>query len=180
MTPITCTCAVSGQQFSIPDSEQEFLRSMDVPLPTISPYERMRRRLSYRNERNLYHRKCGLTGKQIISSASEEKPYPVYSIDAWWSDKWDPPSYGRNFDFNRTFFEQFFELRNQVPRLTLQQQQPMWNSEYCNCASQNKNCYLCFSTNHCEDCYYGSWINFSKDCVDNEKKDDCKRISWHE
>ncbi len=168
MPDIVQTCRISDQQFYVSDWEQNFLKEMGVPLPTLSPYERMRRRLSYRNERNLYHRKCALTGKQMISSASDDKPYPVYSIDAWWSDAWNPLFFGRNYDFNRPFFEQFFALRNQVPRLALQQQQPMWNSEYCNCASQNKNCYLCFSTNHCEDCYYGSWINYSKDCVDNE------------
>ncbi|MDP4007671.1 MAG: hypothetical protein Q8P68_00600 [Candidatus Peregrinibacteria bacterium] len=168
MTPITQTCRLSGVQFVISDLEQEFLRKMEVPLPTISPYERMRRRLSFRNERLLYHRKCDLTGKQIISSASQDKKYPVYCADAWWSDDWSPLDYGRDFDFSRPFFEQYFELRDQVPRLALQQQRPMINSEYCNCASKNKNCYLCFSTNHCEDCYYGSWINFSKDCVDNE------------
>lgn len=168
MAPITQTCRISGQQFIVSDFEQEFLKSMDVPLPTISPYERMRRRLSFRNERHLYHRKCDFTGKQMISSASQDKPYPVYCADAWWSDDWDPLSYGRDFDFNRPFFEQFFELRDQVPRLTLQQQRPMINSEYCNCASNNKNCYLCFSTNYCEDSYYGSWINYSINCVDNE------------
>lgn len=167
MATITKTCRVSGKEFVITDEDQAFYAKMGVPMPTLCPEERMRRRLANRNERFLYHRKCDLTGKQIISSASADKPYPIYDIDAWWSDKWDATSYGRDFDFNRSFFEQFDELKKVVPRLALQQQQPMENSQYCNCASQNKNCYLVFSTNFCEDCYYGSWINFSKDCVDN-------------
>ncbi len=147
---------------------------MDVPPPSLCYLCRMQRRLSYRNERYLYHRTCALTGKAIISSFSEEKPFPVFDLDAWWSDKWDPLSYGQEFDFNRPFFDQFFELRDRVPRLCLQQQQPMENSPYCNCASMNKNCYLVFSTNHCEDCEYGSWVNYSRDCVDNTNIYSCE------
>ncbi len=168
MTAITQVCRITQKPFVITDKDQAFYERMGVPLPTLCPEERMRRRLVNRNERFLYHRKCDLTGKQIISSTSIDKPFPIYSIDAWWSDDWDPLSYGRDFDFSRPFFEQFWELKKQVPRLALQQQKPMENSEYCNCASRNKNCYLIFSTNYCEDCYYGSWINFCKDCVDNE------------
>lgn len=168
MTPLTQTCRVSGKPFVVADEDQAFYAKMGVPLPTLCPEERMRRRLAFRNERHLYHRKCALSGRQMISSASPDKPYPVYDIDVWWSDVWDPLSYGRDFDFSRPFFEQFLELRNAVPRLALQQQKPMENSQYCNCASRNKDCYLVFSTNHCEGCYYGSWINYCKDCVDNE------------
>lgn len=168
MVAIIRICRITQKSFIISDEDQAFYQRMDVPLPTISPAERMRRRLSYRNECFLYHRKCSLTGKQIISSASPEKLYPVYDVDAWWSDAWGSLSYGIDFDFNRPFFEQFFALRDRVPRMALQQQKPMENSQYCNCASRNKNCYLVFSTNSCEDCYYGSWINFSKDCIDNE------------
>ena len=139
---------------------------MQVPPPTLCYFCRMQRRLSHRNERHLYHRKCDYSGKQIISAFSVDKPFPVFDIDAWWGDDWDAKKFGQKFDFSRPFFEQFTELRNRVPRLALQQQQPMENSAYCNCASKNKNCYLTFSTNSCEDCYYGSWVNLSKNCLD--------------
>ncbi len=168
MSSIQRECRISGKVFSISEKDQAFYGRLNVPLPTLCPDERMRRRLANRNERHLYHRKCELTGKQIISSTRPEAPYSIYSIDAWWSDDWNPLDYGQDIDWDRPFFEQLIELKEKVPRLALQQQKPMQNSEYCNCASRNKNCYLVFSTNHCEDCYYGSWINFSKDCVDNE------------
>ena len=140
---------------------------MDVPEPTRCYFCRMIRRISYRNEHHLYHRKCDFSGKNIISAFSPDKTFPVYDIDVWWSDKWDPLSFGREFDFGKPFFDQFFELRGQVPRLALQQQKPMVNSDYCHCASRNRNCYLVFSSNRCEDCYHGTWINESKNCVDN-------------
>ncbi|KKP39568.1 MAG: hypothetical protein UR28_C0006G0019 [Candidatus Peregrinibacteria bacterium GW2011_GWF2_33_10] len=170
-------CKNCGDTFEISNEDLTFYdkispvfnnKKYQIPSPTFCPSCRMQRRLSYRNERFLYHRKCDMTGKEIISSASQDKPYPIYDIDSWWSDKWDPLSYGINFDFNKSFLEQFEILRNKVPRMNLQQQKPMENSDYCNCASRNKNCYLVFSTNHCEDCYYGSWINYSKNCIDNQ------------
>jgi hypothetical protein len=164
------TCTKCQQQFQVHKQDKEFYKTLDVPEPTLCYMCRMQRRLSYRNERFLYHRKCDFSGKQIISSFSVDKPFPVYENDTWWSDDWDELSYGRDFDFSRPFFEQFFELRNQVPRQALQQQKPMTNSDYCNCASRNKNCYLVFSTNYCEDCYYGTWVNYSKNCLD------CKNI----
>ena len=159
-------CMHCGEDFLVTAEDQQFYLRVDVPVPSLCYFCRMLRRLSHRNERHLYHRKCDHTGKQIISAYSVNKAFPVFDIAAWWGDGWDAKEFGCDFDFSRPFFEQFQGLREKVPRLSLQQQQPMENSAYCNCASKNKNCYLTFSTNSCEDCYYGSWVNLSKDCID--------------
>lgn len=167
-------CVACDELFELGETDRKFLAKMEVPEPTHCYFCRMLRRLSQRNERFLYHRKCDLSGKQIISSFSVDKPFPVYDIDVWWSDRWNALDYGRDFDFSRPFFEQFHSLRREVPRLALQQQKPMQNSAYCNCAARNKNCYLVFSTNSCEDCYYGSWVNSSRDCLDNLNIEGCE------
>lgn len=83
----------------------------------------------------------------------------------WDGNEWNPLEYGRSFDFSRSFFEQFGELKSVVPhpsRSILR----LENSEYSNNASDIKNCYLCFGGGHAEDCYYD--INFKdiQDCVD--------------
>ena len=78
MTVITKTCRVSGKEFIVTDEDQQFYEKMGVPLPTLCPEERMRRRLAFRNERNLYHRKCDLSGKELISNFSPDKPNKVY------------------------------------------------------------------------------------------------------
>ncbi len=161
------TCRHCQITFPIRPEDLAFYEEMQVPPPTLCYLCRMQRRLSFRSERFLYHRKCDLTGKQMISTYSTDKPFPVYEMDAWWSDDWDAKSYGRDFDFSRPFFDQFFELRDQVPRTARIQQKPMENSEYCNTAGHCKNCYLCFSTSTSEDCYYGTFVNFCKTCVDN-------------
>ena len=167
-------CKKCNTQFEVTSKDRRFYEMMDAPEPTLCSSCREQRRLSYRNESFLYHRKCDLTGEEMISNYSVDKPFPVYSMDAWWSDRYDPLKFSHDFDFNRPFFEQFFELRNSVPRLTLIQQEPMINSEYCNTAGHNKNCYLCFSASENEDCYYSSWINYCRNCVD------CKNINKSE
>lgn len=118
------TCTVSGQPFAIYQSDLDFYvkisptfagQKFQIPTPTLCPEERQRRRLLFRNERKLYKRKCDATGDTIISIYSPDKPYKVYKQDFWWSDKWDPMEYGREFDFSRTFTEQFGEFMKIVP-----------------------------------------------------------------
>jgi hypothetical protein len=59
------------------------------------------RRLSFRNKRNLYKRKCDSTGKEMISLYSPDKKYKIYNKDVWWSDKWNALDYAMIFDENK-------------------------------------------------------------------------------
>lgn len=63
-------CRVSGQDFFITDKDVEFLDKVSpilagkkyaLPSPTLCPEERMRRRISYRNQRNVYLRKSSFS-----------------------------------------------------------------------------------------------------------------------
>lgn len=40
------------------------------------------------------------------------------------------------------------------------------NSPYCQYCGYTKNCYLLTGSEHDEDCYYGNWLYFCKDCID--------------
>ena len=141
-------------------------KKFEIPPPTLCPDCRMQRRLAWRNEKRLYHRKCDLTGKQIISIYAKEKPYLVYENNEWYSEKWDPMSYGQDFDFSRPFFEQFHELMQKVPMRSTNLQAENENSDYTNLSTRNKNCYLIFAANDNEDCYYSTYLHRSKDVVD--------------
>jgi hypothetical protein len=112
-----------------------------LPTPTLCPDERQKRRLSFRNERKMYKRKCDLSGKEIISVYSPDKTYPVYDQKVWWGDDWDPTTYGRAFDFERTFFGQFADLLAVTPKLSLYSVQCI-NSDYTNFALGSKDCYM--------------------------------------
>ena len=151
-------------------------QTLGVPPPTLSAAERQRRRLAFRNERRLYHRRCSETREVIVSIYSDEKPFPVFSNDYWWSDDWEPRRYGREFNYSKTFFEQFHELQNTAPHCALAVIKPtMENSDYCNQAGWLKNCYLLFDSRSSEQCMYGKTVERCFDCVDCLKAFDCER-----
>ncbi len=93
--------------------------------------------------------------------------FPVYHTTEWLSDRWDPKSYGRDFDFSRPFFAQFKELSDMVPHpATFTYPDLDVNSEYTNCSSGAKNCYMITQAEWNEDCFYSRGINTSKNCCD--------------
>jgi hypothetical protein len=155
-------CKVS---FEITDDDLGFYAKIKVPPPTFCPECRAMRRMSWRNERSLNKQTCGLCKKPIISIYKKESPFTVYCHTCFRSDSWDPFSYGKNYDFSKSFFEQFNQLQTQVPRLYAMVTE-CYNSEYVNGAAYNKNCYLIFASDHNEDCAYSYTIFYGKDILD--------------
>ncbi|MBI1812380.1 hypothetical protein HYR82_01185 [Candidatus Peregrinibacteria bacterium] len=163
--PETRACRISGTSFTATDHDNEFYARMGVPPPTLCPEEMARSRLSFRNETDLYKRSCAKTGKEIITYYPPHASYPIYDKDIWWSDGWDPLSYGRDIDWNRPFFDQFIEMERIVPKsniYTLDSE----NCDYTNYATHNKNCYLVFGSWFNENCLYGQSMYHSVSCVD--------------
>ncbi len=169
-------CRASGTEFEISEEDLAFYHKVspkiggkvyEIPPPTLCPDCRFRRRLCFRNEMNLFRRKCDLSGRDIITFYPETVPFPVLENSEWWSDHWDAKTFARDFDFSRTFFENFSELFKTVPKMALIQQGENENSAYLNGASYNKNCYLIFTSSRNEDCMYGKAVNFCKDSLDN-------------
>jgi len=158
-------CNECGQNFEYLQGEIEGYKGFDFPLPLNCPECRQRRRLAFRNERRLYYNKSFLSGRKIIALYPEESPFRVIDQDEWWSDKFDASIYGRNFDFNRPFFEQFKELQKEVPRWP----RIFVNCENCdftnNCA-ECKDCYLAFSSYESENVHYGVRVYNSHNCLD--------------
>ena len=160
------TCRKCNQPILITDDDQAFYKKMDVPEPTLCPGCRMQRRTAFRNERNLYKRKCDFSGKEILSIRPPTSKYKVYDQSIWWSDKWDPLEYGQDYDFDKPFFKQLQQLFKKVPQINLQNRNNE-NSDYCNDTSDMKNSYLCFNSETSENCYHLSSGGFnSKDCTD--------------
>lgn len=158
-------CAHCQTQYEIPEMHKKFLETASLPDPKLCPQCRMQRRFAWRNERELYQRKCDLTGKQIVSIYAPDSPYKVYDQHEWHSDKWDGMDYGMDFDFDRPFFEQMNELMLTAPKISVFVSRNQ-NSDYTNGSQQNKNCYMIFVSDHDEDCYYSYGIDSCKDCID--------------
>jgi len=95
-------CKQCNIEFKITNKDLEFYKKIspkfdgkifEIPSPSFCPDCRLQRRLSFRNEKSLYRRKCDATWKDIISMFSPDKNYKVVSQDYWWSDKWDALDY---------------------------------------------------------------------------------------
>ena len=113
------TCKNCNQEFIIEPDDFTFYAKIAVPPPTYCPDCRLQRRLAWRNDLTFYNRQCDLCKRKIISLYHPAKKLTVYCNKCWWSDTWDPKSYGKDFDFSRSFFEQFRELQDTVPLLAL-------------------------------------------------------------
>lgn len=162
----TKICQNCKKDFNITEDDKSFYKKIDVPVPTFCPECRLIRRMTNSNERVLYRRNCDLTGKNIISMFDKNTPFPVYELDAWYSDDWDPYQYGMDYDFSRPFFEQFLELQNKVPRMALVRQGHSINSDYTHRISDPKNCYMAFRSTGLEDSSYIYVAHTVRDCID--------------
>jgi hypothetical protein len=146
------TCRVSGQPFAVFQSDVDFYTKISptfagqkfpIPTPTLCPEERQRRRLSFRNERKLYRRKCDATGEHTISIYSPDSPYKVFDQKFRWSDGRDPMKYGKSFDSSLSFSQQFDVLFHDIPHMSLS----LLHTEQCDYSNylvDSKNCYLVY------------------------------------
>lgn len=166
-------CHNCSSEFQIDPEDQVFYQKIQVPEPTHCPDCRRQRRLAFRNERNLYHRNCDLCKIPVISIYPKETDFTVYCNTCWWSDKWDPMDYGREFDFDRPFFEQFQELSQSIPHFALHQDGSSENCEYVNYGISNKSCYLSLAA-FCENVYFSHTLVKSKSCMDCHKCVSCE------
>ena len=167
-------CTQCDNSFVVSDKDLEFYNKMSpsfwekkyaIPTPGMCPECRSQRRLSFRNERNLYKRKCDYTDEDIISIYSPNSPCQVYQSDIWWSDKWDASDYGRDIDFSLPFLAQISTLIKKVPRIAMVSVDSE-NSDYTNQSYDNKNCYMGFAIANCEDMSYAECATHNTDCND--------------
>ena len=163
----TKNCQNCKQEFVIEPDDFAFYEKMKVPAPTFCPECRSQRRMAFYNLLQLHKRKCDFCQKEVISMHSANTSYKIYCPKCWWSDDWDPFSYGRDYDFSRSFFDQFNEFWHQVPQIGLDvDYATLENSQYTNQAGHLKNCYLIFLGDLNEDCMYGFYILKNKYLVD--------------
>jgi hypothetical protein len=137
-----------------------------IPAPTWCPDCRFQRRCLFRNERKLFRNIDGVTGKHILALFPPESKFPVYDDSYWFSDNWDPFSYGVDFDRSRPFLSQLHDLMLKVPH-PRSSAINMVRSDYSANAADLKNCHLIFNASSTEDSAYGTAVDYSKNCFDN-------------
>jgi hypothetical protein len=166
-------CQNCKQDFVIEPEDFNFYEKIKVPPPTFCPECRMIRRMTWRNERSLFHRVCDFSGKNIITMFHPEAKVKVYDRDIWWSDKWEPTDYGIDYDFSRPFFEQYKELLSKVPLVNLGNNNCV-NSPYGNHNADCKNCYLVYASYLAEDTMYSQGAANLKNCLDTYTVQKCE------
>lgn len=170
-------CKQCQQEVKITLEDKAYYLKINVPEPTLCPDCRLQRRLIWRNSSKLYKRKCDLCGKDFIGLFSPDKKLKVYCNDCYWSDKWDDMQNGHDFDFNRTFNEQFAELIRRVPHIAVHNESPV-NSDYSNLGYHNTNCYLCFGSDLSENCYYCTDVYKCRNTFNSYFSQDLELCSW--
>lgn len=160
-------CQNCKNDFTIEHDDFSFYEKIKTPPPTFCLDCRNQRKYAWRNERNLYRRNCDLCGKSTVTMYHPDSIHKVYCQKCWWSDGWDEKSFGIDFDFTRSFFEQFKELQLKVPRLALLNKNSI-NSDYTNHSGDNKNLFLSYECFDCENSLHLSqcW-NKIKDSIDS-------------
>lgn len=169
-------CQNCKKDFTIEPDDFSFYEKIQVPPPTFCPECRFQRRMAWRNERILYKRLCDMCKKSTISMYPTDTIFPVYCKDCWYSDKWDSTEYGKDYDFSKSFFDNFKIISNIVPRIAIFQRNVI-NSEYSNMVGESKNVYLSVSVVlGSENIFYSRSVDKSFNIVDSyniKESDSC-------
>jgi hypothetical protein len=127
-------------------------------------------RAMFRNETTLYSgQKCNLCEKSVVTMYNPKSPYTIYCYACFYSEKWDPKSYAKEYDTSRLFFDQLKDFLNEVPKIATYISKgdgENINSEYVNMASGCKNCYLVFNTSPAEELLYSRGIKNGRESSD--------------
>ncbi|MFA6586208.1 MAG: hypothetical protein WCS86_03565 [Candidatus Paceibacterota bacterium] len=163
----TKTCQNCETEFVIEEEDFLFYEKIKVPPPTFCPECRTIRRLCWRNEMSLYKRKCDANGhdENVITIYHPEEKLVIYDNKYWWGDLWDPTAYGKEYDFTKPFFEQWRDLRNNIPMQNLSNSNAK-NSDYCNVAEDSRESYMSSGSWKIEKTFYSNRISETKDCSD--------------
>ncbi|MCX6758056.1 MAG: hypothetical protein NTZ44_04215 [Candidatus Nomurabacteria bacterium] len=161
--------------FVIVPEDFSFYEKIKVPPPTFCPECRMIRRLLNRNERVLFKTNCKLCEKQIFTIYHPDNNFIIYCSLCYTSDKWDPLSFGQDYNFSIPFFKQLSELQKKVPRKALHETMSE-NCEYANYVLNSKDVYLSFTSVDSNWIYYCRSADRSKECMDCYNIIDCESL----
>jgi hypothetical protein len=160
-------CQNCKKNFTIEPEDFNFYEKIKVPPPTWCPECRLIRRLAYREDRPLYKDKCEKCKKDIISIFHPGSLFTPYCPPCWWGDNWDATDYGKDYDFDKSFFEQLYELQKIVP-IQATYERNCTNCQYSNGNIRCKNCILTFDGYEAINCYNCQAPTFSRDSIESD------------
>jgi len=169
LVPHSRTCVDCENIFTIEKQDIELLKMLRAPTPTHCPECRQKRRLSFANYSNIYKRKCDVPGHTeiMISPVAPVMPWVTYDYETYYSDLWDPKSYGIPLEIEGDFFDQFLSLLKVIPQPGVRRGSDSPNSDFSFYGKFMKDCYYVFGGRRSEDIMYSSSVYFSKHVLDS-------------
>jgi len=168
MQPQTKQCKNCSTDFRIEADDFGFYEKVGVPAPTLCPRCRRIRRLSWRNDFNLYSRQCSLCEKNFISIYAPNSGFTVLCPKCFHSDNWDPYKFGMDYDPNKSFIEQAVALNHKTPVLGIVNDNDIAsvNCLYTNDVAFAKNCAMVFIAWRIENVFNSVSLAAGKDLSD--------------
>ncbi|MEK7122770.1 MAG: hypothetical protein AAB855_02835 [Patescibacteria group bacterium] len=112
-------CPITGLQFEHHELERKHYERFGMPVPDIHPLARGIQKMAHSNSWGLYWTVDARTGKKIMSCYDPAEHPVIYDRTYWMSDEFDAREYGRDFDFSRPFFDQYFLMVATIPKPNL-------------------------------------------------------------
>ena len=166
MTSSEYRCQITKQPFLVSDQEADAYGRFELPSPTVSPEERIRRLLAFRNAGKYFWRTSIQTEERVLSSYASGIPFPVAASSDELCGRFDPKTFGRPFDLSVSFFQQLYGLWAAVPRPAVS----CCELEDC-VAVQNSyraaRCVLVSNSVEVERCMYSDSLYDCSDCCDS-------------
>jgi len=165
----TRICQNCKKNFTVKPDDFSFYEKLKVPSPSWCPHCRFIRRLTFINHRSLYKRTCENCHNNTISMYHPNTPIIVWCVKCYISDTWDARDYAQEYNFSKTFFKQYKELKQSIPHRALDQNEKNGTGcEYSNLCYTSKNIYLSFDVGGSEDIKYSSYVfKNNKNCIDS-------------
>ena len=118
VVPHIRVCADCKKEFYIESEDIIFYKMFKVPPSKLCPNCRQKHRLAFANYSSIYKRKCDIPEHNdiMISPVAPVMPWITYDYETYYSDVWDPFSYGRKVKQDESFFNQFLDLLKVVPQ----------------------------------------------------------------
>src|SRR3989344_4965884 len=134
-------CEHCKLNFSISEGELTLYRKVDIELPTLCNFCRIKLHLSFWMFGKFRKGKSDLSGESFITTLPEKTRYPIYTLLEWHGDNWDAMDYGIDYDEKKQFFKQLQNLQEEVPH-PHQHGTQNTGCDWCDDAWNSKKCYL--------------------------------------
>ncbi len=161
----TQSCKKCKKEFSVNNGELRMYRKLNMPLPKECFYCRIQHLFAFWTFGKFRKGKSDLSGESLITTLPKKPRYPIYTSREWFSDAWDPLEHGQPYDPTRSFFEQFKEVQEKVPR-PHQVGRNNVNCDWCDDVWDCKNCYLSRAMLGSENVLYSYRAFNTKDSID--------------